>query len=71
MNTLTIKLNEAAEVSCPYSDMIADICRASISAMKLGLKASLGYCSGEDYDGCPIFLAKTLRNGKLKLPEIQ
>ena len=70
MNTFTIKLNEAAEVSCPYSDIIADICRASISAMKLGLKASLGYCSGEDYDGCPIFLAKILRSRQLKLPEI-
>jgi hypothetical protein len=61
MNTLAIKLNEVPEVSCPYSDMIADVCRASISAMKLGLTMSLNYCASEDYDGCPIFLAKILR----------
>jgi hypothetical protein len=70
MNTLTININEVTEASCPYGDLIADVCRASISSMKLGLIGCLKYCTSEDYDGCPIFLAKILRNGKLKLPEI-
>lgn len=69
MNTLTIRRDKAADASCPYSDMIAEICSASISSMKLGLKASLNYCSSEGYDGCPIFLANILRNGQLKLTE--
>lgn len=62
MNTLTINLNEVSEVSfCPYGDIIADVCRASISSIKLGLIAGMKYCTSEDYDGCPIFLAKILR----------
>ena len=61
MNTLTMKLNEVTEASCPYEDIIADVCRASVSSMKLGLIAGLRFCTGEDYDGCPIFLAKILR----------
>ncbi len=61
MNALTININEVAEASCPYGDIIADVCRASISSMKLGLIAGLKYCTSEDYDGCPIFLAKIIR----------
>ncbi len=61
MNTLTIDIKEVTEASCPYSDIIANVCRASISSMKLGLIASLKYCTSEDYDGCPIFLAKIIR----------
>ena len=62
MNTLAITMNEVPEVSCPYGDIIADVCRASISSMKLGMIASLYRCISEDYDGCPIFLAKILRS---------
>jgi hypothetical protein len=61
MNILATTLHEVTEASCPYSDMIADICRASISAMKPGITGRLDYCASEDYDGCPIFLAKILR----------
>ncbi|MBI4847467.1 MAG: hypothetical protein HY808_02665 [Nitrospirae bacterium] len=61
MNTLTMDINEATAASCPYGDVIADVCRASISSMKLGVMAGLKYCSSEDYDGCPIFLAKIIR----------
>jgi len=61
MNTLTIDIKEVTEASCPYGDIIANVCRASISSMKLGLIASLKYCTSEDYDGCPIFLAKIIR----------
>ena len=61
MNTLTADINEVAKSSCPYGDMIADVCRASLSSMKLRLTAALSHCASEDYDGCPIFLAKILR----------
>jgi hypothetical protein len=61
MNTLAININEVPGASCPYGDIIADVCRASISSMKLGLVASLKYCTSENYDGCPIFLAKIIR----------
>ncbi|HBH61239.1 MAG TPA: hypothetical protein DDX85_05765 [Nitrospiraceae bacterium] len=61
MNELTINIDEVTEASCPYGDIISDVCRASISSMKLGLIAGLKYCASEDYDGCPIFLAKIIR----------
>jgi hypothetical protein len=61
MNTLTSRLNEFTEETCPYEDVIADVCRASITSMKLGVKAGFKFCAGEEYNGCPIFLAKILR----------
>jgi len=61
MSTLTMKINEVTEASCPYEDIVTDVCSASVSSMKLGLIMGLRFCAGEDYDGCPIFLAKILR----------
>ncbi len=61
MNTLAIHPNDVDNALCPYGDILADVCRASVSSMKLGLTGSLKSCTSEDYDGCPIFLAKLLR----------
>jgi hypothetical protein len=63
MSTLATKINEVTQTSCPYEDIVTDICRASVSSMNLGLVADLKFCTGEDYDGCPIFLSKILRKG--------
>ncbi|MBI5664439.1 MAG: hypothetical protein HZC49_05040 [Nitrospirae bacterium] len=63
MNTLTMNINEVTQTSCPYGDIVGDVCRASISSMKPGLIEGLKYCASEDYDGCPIFLAKIMRKG--------
>jgi len=44
---------------CPYNGI--NTCRASISSMIIDKRKKEDYCSDENYDSCPIFLAKILR----------
>ena len=46
---------------CPYGDRETNICSASLSAMAIGHSTRREYCSNDNYDNCPIFLAKNLR----------
>ncbi len=46
---------------CPFSETESNICSASLSAMVIGPTKRRNYCSTDDYDNCPVFLAKILR----------
>jgi len=45
--------------ACPYKGI--HTCRASLSSMIIDTRRKEDYCSHENYDSCPIFLAKILR----------
>lgn len=45
--------------ACPYNGF--NICRASLSSMMIDKKRKEDYCCDENYDDCPIYLAKILR----------
>jgi hypothetical protein len=47
------------EKICPFKEN--DVCNASMSSLFLNKKRKEEYCDNESYDGCPIFLAKMLR----------
>jgi hypothetical protein len=47
------------ELECPYNGNT--VCRASVSSMPLDALRKTHYCNTENYDNCPIFLAKILR----------
>lgn len=49
------------EHSCPYCNNESGICAASLSQLVIDTKRRSGYCNNENYDNCPIFLARTLR----------
>ncbi|HXX58009.1 MAG TPA: hypothetical protein VEI96_08430 [Thermodesulfovibrionales bacterium] len=48
------------ELQCPYLD-VSDGCRAALSSLLPSLRIRVTFCDNEDYDNCPIFLAKILR----------
>ena len=56
----TYKIAAAVDV-CPFAETETNICLASLSAMVIGPGYRQGYCSNDNYDNCPIFLAKSLR----------
>ena len=47
--------------SCPFGETKTNICLASLSSMVIGSSNRRDYCSNDNYDNCPIFLAKSLR----------
>jgi hypothetical protein len=53
----------AVALECPYSGA-SDICGASLSSLSPSLSVRTSYCSSEDYDSCPIFLARALRRNR-------
>jgi len=50
---------DAYESACPFNGV--NTCRASLSSMMIDRRRKEDYCSHENYDSCPIFLAKILR----------
>ncbi len=46
--------------NCPYCNNESSICAASLSEMEIDARRRSGYCNNENYDSCPIFLAKNL-----------
>lgn len=58
--TLSVQISREMESHCPYSEK-SDICNASISLLVPTENVRTTYCRNENYDNCPIFLAKTLR----------
>ncbi len=51
---------ETASLHCPYSSA-SDICNASLSSLSPSASVRSAFCESEDYDYCPLFLAKVLR----------
>jgi len=49
-----------AELQCPYFDTSGE-CNASFSTLLPSQRTRRNLCANEDYDNCPIFLAKVLR----------
>ena len=60
MNALATEVKEDLD-ACPYCDAKTDICKASMTSLKIGALARLHRCSSENYDNCALFLAKCLR----------
>jgi hypothetical protein len=50
------------EFFCPFLQNETDTCLAAIFPMATGYKAKFNYCGNENYDTCPLFLAKILRD---------
>lgn len=51
------------DLICPYLTAKNDFCSASIMVASINTGRKANYCSTEDYDRCPLFLAKVLRGG--------
>jgi hypothetical protein len=49
------------DLICPFSDRATNICAASFSSMIVGPRNRKEYCFSDDYDNCPMFLAKMMR----------
>ncbi len=49
------------QTNCPYDCSVSGICAASLSSMAISSESRRIYCSTENYDNCPVFLAKSLR----------
>ncbi|MEW6587277.1 MAG: hypothetical protein AB1442_16920 [Nitrospirota bacterium] len=47
------------ESDCPYKGNA--VCTASLSSMAIDAYQTERWCGTDDYDACPIFLAKVLR----------
>jgi len=56
----TYRSSEALD-ACPFGKAKTNFCLASLSAMVIGPNSRQEYCSNDNYDNCPIFLAKSLR----------
>jgi hypothetical protein len=48
---------------CPYVPTKKDYCSASVMTVPINDRTRDHYCSSEDFDRCPLFLAKALRMG--------
>jgi hypothetical protein len=51
------------EFICPYLTAISNFCSASIMVSTVNSERKISHCSTEDYDRCPLFLAKVSRGG--------
>jgi hypothetical protein len=51
-------------MSCPYFNCAGDTCQASSPATPMAGVKIMSVCAAEDYDLCPIFLAKVLRSSR-------
>ncbi len=59
MNSMAVNVI-SLETICPYCDAGTDICNASCSSLVIDERMRTKYCENEDYDDCPIFMAKKL-----------
>jgi hypothetical protein len=60
MNAIATEVREDLD-ACPYCDAEADVCKASVTSLKIGALVRLNRCNSENYDNCALFLAKCLR----------
>lgn len=63
MQILSVSLEKSKSIdyekACPYNGI--NICKASITSLPLDEQKQVDCCGTENYDDCPIFLAKVLR----------
>lgn len=60
MNAIGMEVREDLD-ACPYCDTKTDVCKASVTSLKIGALVGLKRCDSENYDNCALFLAKCLR----------
>ncbi len=48
---------------CPYCDDKAEVCKASVTSLKLGALLGLNRCGREGHTDCSLFPSKCLRSG--------
>ncbi len=46
---------------CPYGTVTSNFCSASVMTVVMSSYQKITYCWTDDYDRCPLFLAKVLR----------
>lgn len=46
---------------CPYRNVHSEYCAASVMTMRIDQRRNATYCLTDDFDCCPVFLAKVLR----------
>ncbi len=46
---------------CPYSRATSIFCSASVMTVAINIHRKATYCCTDDFDRCPLFLAKILR----------
>ncbi len=46
---------------CPYRDAADAVCSAAIMTFTISKRQDAAYCRTENFDQCPLFLAKVLR----------
>lgn len=49
---------------CPFHNDADGHCRAAFSGLPVGRHSRNLRCTTEDYDGCPLFLARALRSSR-------
>lgn len=59
---------EKAEMTCPFYRSETTLCAASLSGLVIGKQKQAVLCGSDDYDNCPLFLAKTLRMRAIDTP---
>jgi len=47
---------------CPYRKVTSAYCSASVMAFAVTKRQDTAYCRTENFDHCPLFLAKVLRS---------
>ncbi len=52
--------------SCPFLKASDQNCSASCVCTSITAAQQLSYCETEDYDNCPLFLSRLLRNSRPK-----
>lgn len=46
---------------CPHREVHSEYCSASVMRMRINQRRNMNYCLTENFDCCPVFLAKVLR----------
>jgi len=53
-------------MSCPFLDSSRQDCKAACLSTEISAAQQLCYCETEDYEDCPLFLSRLLRNSRPK-----
>ncbi len=68
---LTYSVNpHSSESTCPFQPSKSFLCSASIMKVMIDSRKRSTYCNTENFDQCPIFLARVLR-GRQRSPRSQ
>jgi hypothetical protein len=59
-------MNSIGGGGCPYYDVDRIECQAATSKYYLDRKVRLRFCLDDNFESCPVFLAKILRGGRVE-----